>query len=1391
MIGLACPSAPSPFKPLLQSSLKIAAIVMRWTVRGVGALVLLMLLAGAVLHWIIVPRIDQFRPRLEQLASRAISAPVTIGAIEAESNGLVPAVSLRDVRVHDPTGRAGLHVPRVLAAFSVLSLGRGALEQLVIDQPDLELRRTTDGRLLVGGIDLSGDASGDTAAADWFFSQSEFIVRGGRVRWVDERRSAPPVALNDVQFVVRNGYGRHQLRLDATPDTAWGERFTLIGQFRQPVFSRHPGFWRGWEGHAFADFRRVDVSQLRQYADLKTDWGVDLQGGHGALRLWADVKKGALTAATADLALGGVSATFGPTLEPLAFAALTGRLGWRNVGQGMEVDTRNLHFVDADGLAWPGGNVQLSYRDDDGGELQGDRLDLAALAKIAQRLPLPPAVHERLQAHPVQGLVERIQARWSGPLDAPRDWRVQARASAMTVGARPAPPRPDGQPVEGIPGVEGATLELEATPAGGHATLAIRDGALSFPGVFDEPRIPLAELATRARWRVQGGQVELDVDELKLRNADATGTFKAKWQTVAGQQGAARFPGVLDLSGSFSRANGARVHRYLPLGIPESARRYVREAVVKGEARDVAVRVKGDLRHIASSKAPPGSEFRFAGQVHGVTLAYVPPSLQPAGQVPWPALENLSGELIFDHNSMQVKNARSQVRGHPGWQFTRVQAGIADLGHTRVLVDAEGTGPLAAALGIVRQSPVSGFTQQVLDRAQANGNAGLHLKLDLPVNRIEDSRVEGRVSLAGNDLRITPDTPLLGQAQGAVSFSETGFTIHDARVHLLGGEARLAGGSQSSAGGAPAVQLRASGTATAEGLRDTADWAPLPAIARRASGSAAYQAVIGFRAGQPDVLVTSDLRGMAVDLPAPLTKPADAAWPLRYESAQINGSGRSRFRVDVADQLVVAYERDAASGRVARGVIGVGPQAMPQLALPDSGVVARLHTPRLDAEAWDEALTSLFGDDAASATAPAAAPDHGFVPTVWSVRTGQLLADDRTLHDVVASGTRDGRVWRADVQARELAGRVEYSEGAGGRAGKVHARLARLSIPASSAGDDQTLLAQPPANIPALDVVAEQFELRGKKLGRMEIEAINRDVAPTRQGGGLQEWELTRLVVRAPEATFSASGRWATIARGPALPLNPRAPRTPGDPRRTALDFKLDIRDAGNLLARFDMPDVLVRGRGQIEGNLSWRGAPFSPHYASMAGQLHADVGAGQFLKADPGVAKLLGVLSLQALPRRLTLDFRDIFSAGFAFDFIRGDVNVARGIASTNNLQMKGASAAVLMDGSADIDKETQDLRVLVVPEIDAGTAALVATAINPAIGIGTFIAQLVLKRPLIKAATREFHVGGSWADPQVTQVKARSDAGAAGAASAASAPAAAASPAEPAAAPINEEPS
>ncbi len=1347
---------------------------MRWIVRVTAGVLLALALAWVALHWFIVPRADVFRPRLETLASRLLATPVTIGALRAESNGLVPTVSLHDLRVHDPAGHAGLVVPRVLVSVSVLSLATLGLEQLVIEQPELQVRRSADGRLRVAGVDLSGDAASDTRAADWLFSQPELLLLGGRIDWIDETRAAPPVGLRQVQLVLRNGRRKHQLRLDATPPAEWGERFTLIGQFRRPLLSQHAGQWRDWDGELFASLPYVDLSRLRQHADLQADWGVDLREGRGAVRAWADLRQGALIGATTDLALEAAVAGFGRELEPLAFGAVSGRLGWRRQPGAMQIDTRELRFIDADGLAWPGGNFSFTYRDGQGGtaaggELRGDRLDLAALAKIAARLPLPARLHQQLKAQPVAGLVEQIAARWDGPLEAPSDWRVQTRLSALAVGARPRPPRADGKPSEGIPGVEGAALELEAMPTGGHALLTIQDGALEFPGVFEEPRIALAQLSAQARWRVQGEQIEVDVDELKLHNPDASGSFKARWSTSEVKRaGDRRFPGVLDLQGSFSRANGARVHRYLPLGIPADARHYVRDAILKGEARDFAVRVKGRLLDVPFEKNPAAGEFRFAGQVHGVTMAYVPKTIQPAGQPPWPALEDLSGELVFDRNSMRVNQARARVQGHPGWRFPRVQAGIADLGRTRVVVEAEGRGALASALDIVRESPVAGFIQHALDRTKADGEAGLQLKLELPIARIKDSKVAGRVALQGNDLRISPAAPPLQQARGEIGFSETGFTVHEVDASLLGGEARISGGLPGG-GGTPTVQLRASGTASAEGLRQMQDWGPVPAIARQASGRAAYQAVIDFRADQPELLVTSDLRGMAFELPAPLAKPADAAWPLRYESRLLAADAgqpmREHTHLAVADRLALLLERpegEAATAGALRGAIGVGAPAAEGLALPATGVLARVRLPRLDVPAWEAMAERLFAGDGgrgrgagwSAATGPGGAA-RAYLPDAWALQVGELVLDERVLHDVDSSGTREGVTWRAEVQARELAGRIQFSEGADGRAGKLHARLARLTIPASTVDEGAALLAEPPAHIPALDIVAEKFELRGKQLGRLEIEAVNQDVAPSRQGGrSVQEWQLSRLQLSAPEATFSASGRWAVRARAPTLSPDPRTPRPDDDPRRTLLDFKLDIRDAGALLARFDMPGVLARGQGHLDGSLGWIGSPFSPHYPSMHGQLRLDVGAGQFLKADPGVAKLLGVLSLQSLPRRLALDFRDLFSSGFAFDSIRGDVAVQRGVAATNNLQMKGVNAAVLMEGSADIDRETQDLRVLVVPEIDAGTAALAAAVINPAIGIGAFIAQLVLKQPLIKAATREFHIGGSWDNPQVRRI-------------------------------------
>jgi uncharacterized protein YhdP len=362
-----------------------------------------------------------------------------------------------------------------------------------------------------------------------------------------------------------------------------------------------------------------------------------------------------------------------------------------------------------------------------------------------------------------------------------------------------------------------------------------------------------------------------------------------------------------------------------------------------------------------------------------------------------------------------------------------------------------------------------------------------------------------------------------------------------------------------------------------------------------------------------------------------------------------------------------------------------------------------------------------------------------------ALRAKVLQFGGRKLNEVTAGVSRDELMWRVNAQASEGSGYVEYRQSSPGNAGRVYARMPHLAIGPTTAKEVESLLDEQPVSIPALDIVVDDFELRGKRLGKLEIDAVNVGAGAPREG--LREWRLNRFNIVTPEATLTASGNWSSA--------NTPAKSGERDRRRTALNMRLELSDAGALLNRFAMPGVVRNGRGKVEGQIAWQGSPISMDYASLGGKLNVNVEAGQFLKADAGIAKLLGVLSLQSLPRRLTLDFRDVFSDGFAFDYLRGDVAIAQGIARTENLQMKGVNAAVFMDGLTDIAKETQQIKVVVVPEINAGSASLLASIANPLVGLSTFLAQLVLRLPLIDAATREFFIDGTWVDPRINPVE------------------------------------
>lgn len=1400
--------------PLVSSVLLMGRATRRlmWiTLSLLGALVLLAGVAWAVLLFQILPRIDDWRQDLAEQATRTLGVTVRIGALKGHAEGMWPVLSLRQVELLDERGQVALSLPEVSARVSLATLsplalwaGEVRLDRLELLRPDLSVRRDVSGQLHVAGLRLSSKSSagqGTSAGADWLLSQSLIQIRQGSLRWTDELKGRPTLRLEQVDLALRHrlGLGRrhHDFVLAATPPREFGQPVRLEMNVHQPLWAlgaqtewwrgwwptlTQPSQWQLWTGSVALNLPHVDVQTLQRHVDLP----VEVRGGQGAVRAALRMKDGQWAGGDVQLALQGVNVRLAPELAPLSFRRLSGRLSLDHRADQTQMAFEQLAFELTDGLSWPSSQGRLvwrhavdplmdaaqAWRQTRGGEAQAEHLDLALLAQVADRLPLAASHRTVLQELAPRGIVSDLNLSWEGAATAPERYRVKARVKGLGL----------AESRQGMrPGLAQADVTVSATEAGGRADVTMQQGWLAFPGVFEEPRIALDRLKSRVEWSrrwVKGGAPDwtVRVGQTSFANADAEGSVEATWRTAAAGERNAQgvllttLPGVLDLKGQLLRGEATRVWRYLPLSIPPGTRNYVRQAFRSGQGEGVSFEVKGDLDSFPF-KNDVGGRFRVRVPIRQVVMDYVPPALlgltAEAKTGLWPPFTSLDGLLRFEGQRMVIEGAHGMLgtMGAGRFALSEVSGRIEDMGadQPHLTIQGRGAGPLDDLLRFLATSPVGGWTGGALSQARGEGRGALQLSLDIPLNRADGTRIKGLVTLSEKDqasLRLSPSVPAFASLRGTIALTESQLDVQ-ARTRVWGHEMVV----QGKRGQDGVARFTARGSMSAEGLKQAQEYPALARLATHLTGETPVTVTVAAGA-RTEVQISSTLQGIGAALPAPLAKPAVAVWPLAVTYRTEGDQGlQDAILVDIGNpqalamtpaalpRLRVDLRRDvsATKARVTRGFVSLvqAPpgQAVALPSLPAQGVAAHWQSPAIDLDAWLNVASSF------QASQPRA-KDGGvsdLLPGTMSIQTPALTLRQRTLKDVSATLAHPAKdVWRLQLSADQVAGQLEWAPekaplAAGPAATRLTARLSRLSIPNAEAqalqtqATEQMLSAEGTTQLPALDIQIDRFEWRGLALGRLEVEAVNR-LVPMAGNAALPEWRLNRFRLSTPEAQLEASGNWAALG-------------TPGRPR-SAFGFTLDLRDSGALLTRLGLPQTLKGGKGQLTGQVNWLGSPLEPDPQTMSGDVQVQIRAGQFLKADPGIAKLLGVLSLQSLPRRLTLDFRDLFQQGFAFDAIDGDVKVTQGVAATRNLRMRGVQAIVLMEGQADLAKETQNLHVFVIPQINAEAASLAYAVINPVIGLGTFLAQYLLRKQVADAGTQEFMITGPWADPQVEKL-------------------------------------
>ncbi|MBK7766277.1 MAG: TIGR02099 family protein [Sulfuritalea sp.] len=1287
------------------------------------------------LRYAILPQIENYRSNIEQLISATINRPVGIRKIETHWAGLRPALSLDGLEIRDAQGRPALgfdHVEAELAWSSLWSL-RFRLARLEIDAPKLLLRRDRDGRYFAAGLEITPQPGDEDDFTDWLLAQDSVIIRNAGIIWRDEFRGAPPLELQRMNFQLDNSGKRHRFGFTAEPPRQLAARIDIRGDFN----GRDLDQLAEWKGEVYAELDYADLAVWRAWVD----YPVLLPQGSGALRLWLEIANKQLRSTTADVRLADVRLQLRHDLPELDLVRLEGRVIGRRLDGGFEAELKHLTLATRGGVSLPSTDLKLAWQGAGAerppqGRVSANGLDLAAIANLAAHLPLDNDTRARLARHAPRGLVHDLTLEWKGTPETPermQTWTVKGRFEGLGLTA-----------LGPVPGMSGINGRVDGNQKGGNLRLDGQRAAFDLPRVFADPTVELEAFAAELDWKSAADGLQVSLNKATFENKDAAGEAKGNWRALP------EGPGALDLDARLTRGNGYAAWRYMPLAVGEEVRDWLRTAISGGHATDTTLKLRGDLRQFPFRDGKDGI-FEVRGKFHEANLRYAED---------WPEITNIDGELLFAGQRMLITGKSGKIFGV---DLREVRAEIADIEQAEELLTVSGkaAGATADFLRFVESSPLGERINHFTQEMQAAGNGELDLKLTLPLRKLDNSVVDGLYRFEANRLTVASNFPPVTELRGALRFSADHLEARAIRGLLLGAPLNVDVKTASDGG----VQINAAGEYSVVALRQLV---PYSAVLDHLAGSTKWTGSARIRKKSADVKLTSNLVGLSSSLPEPFNKSAADPLPFSFERKLLpDAAARTATRADAAPAgtrgapaktpAAVAptpSARDTASGAAAgltrgppqdmleasigpawrlqlvrrqdssppvitRGVMTMG-SASP--GMPERGLLLAVDLPRINLDFW-RGLWPKQGngngqDGPALPTLPA---------VLFDLRTAELTVLDRSFHDVRVNGSHPegGTSTGFELKSRELTGSFEWDSAGGG---KLTGRIGQFSIPESAATPAalQAKASEVIERFPALDITVDQLSFKDRPLGTVRIGAENRE----------GYWN-TRFDVKNDDGTLETTGRWRP------------SPTQPD----TNINFKLGAKSVEKLLTRFGYPDTVRRGSANLSGNLSWNGSPFTIEYPTLGGSLKLDASNGQFSKLEPGVGRLLGVLSLQSLPRRITLDFRDVFSEGFAFDNIAGQFAVTRGVMETRDLQIQGPSAKVLMSGTVNLGAETQDLKVRVQPAV-GDSIALGAMIANPVAGAVVWAAQKIFKDPLDQAFAFEYAVTGSWADPKVEKI-------------------------------------
>ncbi len=1295
---------------MVKKSLSQIYHILKWLVI---ASVLIVLVAAFTIHFYVFPNIDDYKSKIANYASTATKQKVEIGNIQADWQGFNPHLTVADIKIYDAENRPALQLNNTDVTFSWLSIPKlePHLAAFTIRAPELTIRRNTAGKVFIAGMSTEEQSKPDLP--NWLLRQTHFEIQNAKVVWLDALRNAPPISLNNLNLRVYSPpwaslLKNHRISLSAQPSVGTNHPVRISAN----VYGNDVSKIGEWSGTAEAHLKEANITAFKPWLDYPIlTHPMDLQAGNGSADVNLQFADHQVLALSSNVALQHVKLQLRSHAVPVELNKLAGKLSWLGTKNSQKLNIENLTLLASNGLKIEGVNGYFSETSAGKRALNFklNQLDLAKIEPYLAQLPIPAEPMLQLTQLAPKGRLDQLNFSWSGNKTETSTYKISSNFNNLSITAH-----------EKIPGFSNLTGTINADQNVGKLTLHTTKAMLDFKSILRWP-IPVDKLDADIIWHLNDKANKIQTSNLTISNAHLSGSLSASY-LMDGVKG-----GLLDLNGKFGNGNAKYAPFYYPIILGETTTHWLDTSILSGRAEDILLTVKGRLADFPfvnkqNNLDPKLGLFRVTAKISDSQLEY--------GEN-WPIIENLGLNLLFEGKRMELNANTGHILGN---QILKSKTTIAqlDADYPMLVIDSELNGSVENGIQFVNKSPVVHVTQGFTEDLKTNGQGNLILGLKIPLHDVEAAQYTGLYQITNG--RMEADSiPTLTNINGALSFTENNLTAKNITASAFGTPVNI----DLKTAKDKTIFVSAKGKINDAAIKQVlaSQASDNPALAKAANyltGSTDWSSEITIQKPNLQINIQSDLVGISSSLPAPFTKAANERLSLLVDKKQAPTS--DTLTMTLGNKLAAKMIRTLENKQLQldRGSIQLNASTSTSTAPLNSnidlsnakGLQVAGNLDSLDADAWLTVFNALTSEAKTSNEKPTTP----FPLEKIAIQIGTLDIFDKRINQIKLSHSNHKDGLRATIQSREITGDLQWLSQDNG---KLIARLSQLSVPEATPYRSKTTSKETNAtdfqkvkqDYPALDIMADSFTFNQKNFGTLELIAYPQN----------DNWNIEKLKLSTADSVVSATGQWNNWTKNP----------------NTFLNISWDIKNLGKTLNSVGYPETIKGGEGTLNAQLHWPGSPHQFNPKGLNGDLQLDLKKGQFLKVQPGVGRLLGLLSLQSLPRRLSLDFRDLFSNGFAFDSINGTAKLEQGIMRSDNFAMSGPAADVAIKGETNLQTETQHLKVKVLPHI-SDSLSLAALAGGPLAGAVAFLAQKILKDPLNKIASSEYEIVGTWNNPQ-----------------------------------------